>query len=95
MSDQTMVRMPLGKALDGLAARLTNRLIRATPRNTFDVPTTEPVVTFTFDDVPDSALFKGASILEKHELRGTFYIAGGLEGRVRGATDAHRCGRLP
>ena len=39
-----------------------------------------PLVSFTFDDVPDSAYLNGAAILEKHGIRGTFYIAAGTCG---------------
>jgi peptidoglycan/xylan/chitin deacetylase (PgdA/CDA1 family) len=67
---------------DQLAGRIENRLIRAVPREVMQVPTTEPIVSFTFDDVPASALDAGAAILEAHGARGTFYIAGGLEGHV-------------
>jgi peptidoglycan/xylan/chitin deacetylase (PgdA/CDA1 family) len=35
-----------------------------------------PIVTFTFDDVPASACDTGASILEKYDARGTFYVTG-------------------
>jgi peptidoglycan/xylan/chitin deacetylase (PgdA/CDA1 family) len=41
-----------------------------------------PLVSFTFDDVPDSAYTNGATILEQHGLRGTFYIAAGILGTV-------------
>jgi peptidoglycan/xylan/chitin deacetylase (PgdA/CDA1 family) len=37
-------------------------------------------VSFTFDDVPDSAYTNGAAILEQHGTRGTFYIAAGTLG---------------
>ena len=67
--------------IDRYAARLENRLIRALPREVMQVPTQEPIVSFTFDDVPDSAL-DGAAILEANGARGTFYISGGLQGRV-------------
>ena len=83
--------------MDGLAARLSNRLIRATPRDAILVPESEPVVTFTFDDVPGSALREGAAILERHGARGTFYIAGGLAARVeadRVLIDAAGCREL-
>ena len=36
-----------------------------------------PVVSFTFDDVPESAFVNGAPILEERGIRGTFYIAAG------------------
>ena len=36
------------------------------------------MVSFTFDDVPKSAVANGAPILEEYGARGTFYISGGL-----------------
>ena len=39
-----------------------------------------PMVTFTFDDLPKSAVTTGAEILEAHGARGTFYVSGGLVG---------------
>ncbi len=56
--------------------------MRRLAARTFNVAADKPVVSFTFDDVPDSALHEGAALLEKYGLRGTFYIAGGLAGRV-------------
>ena len=41
---------------------------------------TGPLVSFTFDDVPDSAFVNGAAVLERRGLRGTFYIASGICG---------------
>lgn len=41
-----------------------------------------PLVSFTFDDVPNSAYTNGAAILEQYGLRGTFYIAAGTLGRL-------------
>jgi peptidoglycan/xylan/chitin deacetylase (PgdA/CDA1 family) len=46
----------------------------------FAMRNTAPLVSFTFDDVPDSAYTNGAAILEQHGLRGTFYIATGILG---------------
>ena len=90
-----LVRLPA--PIDRFAGRLTNKWIRATPWQIMQVPTREPVVSFTFDDVPDSALKVGATILEAHGVRGTFYIAGGLESRVepdRTLIDAAGCKEL-
>jgi peptidoglycan/xylan/chitin deacetylase (PgdA/CDA1 family) len=39
-----------------------------------------PVVSITFDDVPESAFLNGARVLEQHGVRGTFYIAPGIIG---------------
>src|SRR5690242_16869415 len=38
------------------------------------------VISFTFDDFPKSAFVAGASILERHGARGTYYTAAGLAG---------------
>jgi len=64
--------------LSGFNGRLSNRLarhFRATPHRLL---THAPMVSFTFDDAPDSAAGEGASLLEAHGGRGTFYIAGSL-----------------
>ena len=39
-----------------------------------------PIVSFTFDDVPDSAYTNGAAVLDDRGVRGTFYIASGTCG---------------
>ena len=53
------------------------RYSRAKP---FALRNAAPLVSFTFDDVPDSAYINGAAILEDHGMRGTFYIATGILG---------------
>lgn len=70
------------QTIDGLIDRVANRLIWRFAAKPRDVMTDTPLVSFTFDDVPDSALHNGAAILERHGARGTFYIAGGLAGKV-------------
>ncbi|RUT34590.1 polysaccharide deacetylase [Arsenicitalea aurantiaca] len=70
----------LHSSLDALARKVTHRLIWHSPGPRIDVRPARPIVTFTFDDVPDTALTAGATILERHGVRGTFYIAGGLAG---------------
>lgn len=39
-----------------------------------------PMVTFTFDDLPKSAVTSGGRMLEEHGARGTFYVSGGEVG---------------
>jgi peptidoglycan/xylan/chitin deacetylase (PgdA/CDA1 family) len=39
-----------------------------------------PMVSFTFDDIPQSAATTGAGLLEDHGARGTFYVSGDLVG---------------
>jgi len=70
------------EAVDRLVDRVSNRLIWKMAPRTRTVATDVPIVSFTFDDVPDTALTNGATILEKYDALGTFYIAGGIEGRV-------------
>ncbi|MDK1377413.1 MULTISPECIES: polysaccharide deacetylase family protein [unclassified Sinorhizobium] len=72
----------IARRIDGLVDRLANRLIWRFGRRRRRLETAVPLVSFTFDDVPDSALDHGAAILERHGARGTFYIAGGLAGQV-------------
>ena len=56
-------------------ARLSQIVARA-PRV---LKTSGPIVSFTFDDIPASAL-RGADLLESVGARGTFYIAAGMLG---------------
>ncbi|MCZ4090866.1 polysaccharide deacetylase family protein [Sinorhizobium psoraleae] len=72
----------IARKIDGLVDRLANRVIWRFARQRRSLATETPLVSFTFDDVPDSALDHGATILERHGARGTFYIAGGLAGQV-------------
>ncbi len=62
-------------------ARLSHRLAMHFGVAPLRLAGDQPVVSFTFDDVPRSAATLGAEILEDHGARGTFYVAGGLVGR--------------
>jgi peptidoglycan/xylan/chitin deacetylase (PgdA/CDA1 family) len=42
----------------------------------------EPLISFTFDDFPQSALREGGAILLNHGARGTFFASLGLMGRI-------------
>jgi peptidoglycan/xylan/chitin deacetylase (PgdA/CDA1 family) len=68
-------------ALPNFSARLSNRLAR----HLFAVPmrlrSGQPMVSFTFDDIPLSAATVGAPMLEDFGGLGTFYVAGGLVNR--------------
>ncbi len=63
--------------LDGVSHKAA-RHHRSKP---FVMRNTAPLVSFTFDDVPDSAYANGAPVLEAQGARGTFYIAAGICGR--------------
>lgn len=61
--------------------RVANRVARSLPRQLVNIAPSRPIVSFTFDDIPESAASTGAAVLEQHGVRGTFYVAGGLAGR--------------
>lgn len=48
------------------------------PVKPFRMKSGQPVISFTFDDFPQTAAKVGGKILEKYEVAGTFYICGGL-----------------
>ncbi|MFK3689447.1 polysaccharide deacetylase family protein [Agrobacterium tumefaciens] len=58
------------------ADRVNNRLVRYFPGPAARIETSQPIVSFTFDDVPETAWTAGARILENEGVCGTFYIAG-------------------
>ncbi|WGD52284.1 polysaccharide deacetylase family protein [Bradyrhizobium sp. CB1650] len=58
--------------------RVSNRLARHFRAAPHRLTTHAPMVSFTFDDAPDSAAGLGASLLEDQGGRGTFYLAGNL-----------------
>jgi peptidoglycan/xylan/chitin deacetylase (PgdA/CDA1 family) len=42
----------------------------------------EPMISFTFDDFPRSALHVAGRILEDHGIAGTYYVSLGLMGTL-------------
>lgn len=62
------------KRLLSSASRRLARVYRSKP---FVMRNSSPIVSFTFDDVPESAYTNGASVLESRGVHGTFYIASG------------------
>lgn len=84
-----------------LARRASHRLARHLPLAPRLMRNSEPLVSFTFDDVPDSAHTTGAAVIEAWRARATFYIATGLLGQRSdfwtvvdhdGVADLHRRG---
>jgi peptidoglycan/xylan/chitin deacetylase (PgdA/CDA1 family) len=65
-------------AWSAFKARVSNRLARDWRTVPFELRNAGPMVSFTFDDAPTSAVTAGAAMLEEYHARGTFYIAGGL-----------------
>lgn len=64
--------------------RVGNRLTRHLARKDTHIAPGSYVVSFTFDDVPETALINGAPILEDAKARGTFYVSGSLSGTRSG-----------
>jgi peptidoglycan/xylan/chitin deacetylase (PgdA/CDA1 family) len=64
-----------------LRIRIKRRIARHLPTKLLAMRNSAPLVSFTFDDVPDSAYLNGAALLEEYGLRGTFYIASGTCGK--------------
>lgn len=64
-----------------LNGRVSNRLARHFRASAHRLPAHAPMVSFTFDDAPDSAASCGAPLLEDHGGRGTFYLAGSQVGQ--------------
>jgi peptidoglycan/xylan/chitin deacetylase (PgdA/CDA1 family) len=71
--------------LAGKASRFLARNIRT---KSLAMRNAQPLVTFTFDDVPASACHVGALIIEQYGARGTYYVSGG------GCGAPSPCGRL-
>lgn len=59
-----------------LVERISNRLVRHFPTKRVDIKTRTPIVSFTFDDIPQTASSIGARILDDAGVNGTFYISG-------------------
>ena len=58
------------------------RLARNVPVHGLDTRLSEPVVSFSFDDFPKSALTEGGRILRERGWTGTYFAAGGFCGRT-------------
>jgi len=62
------------KGRRAVSIRMARRVVRL--RNQ------EPLISFTFDDFPRSALREGGAILSNHGVQGTFFASFGLMGRI-------------
>jgi peptidoglycan/xylan/chitin deacetylase (PgdA/CDA1 family) len=61
-------------------AKVGHRLAMHLRVDLFQLRNSTPMVSFTFDDLPKSAVTTGAEMLEAHGARGTFYVSGSLVG---------------
>jgi peptidoglycan/xylan/chitin deacetylase (PgdA/CDA1 family) len=72
--------------LSNLIARVRGKYQRSASdllhRRPLAMRNTGPLVSFTFDDFPKNALYRGGAILEKYGARGTYFASFGLTGSV-------------
>lgn len=68
---------------NGLFAKVERRLARQLVQRSSALQLDAPTVSFTFDDVPQSACIQGRSLLETYGAQGTYYVCGGYTGTVR------------
>jgi peptidoglycan/xylan/chitin deacetylase (PgdA/CDA1 family) len=61
-----------------LKTRVDNRLSRHFRATPFKLRNQRAMVSFTFDDFPESAATAGAPILDQYDAKATFYVAGDL-----------------
>jgi len=68
-----------------LFTRVRGRYIRSSARlffrRPFAIKSQVPIISFTFDDFPRSALHTGGAILKRHGVTGTYYASLGLMGK--------------
>jgi peptidoglycan/xylan/chitin deacetylase (PgdA/CDA1 family) len=60
-----------------LLTRVRRRIARHLLTKPFVMRNTALLVSFTFDDIPDSANTNGAAVLDEYNIRATFYVASG------------------
>ncbi|PHR94200.1 MAG: hypothetical protein COA69_00980 [Robiginitomaculum sp.] len=61
-----------------ITSRVARKLLPYRARRELRFQTSRPVVSFTFDDFPRSAIYNGSDILEKQGWHATFYVAASL-----------------
>jgi len=64
--------------LKNLIYNLKSFYYRARVKKKIHISLNKPIISFSFDDVPYTALKNGVPILDKHDVKATFYIAMGL-----------------
>ena len=72
-----------------LSQRIEQRLASHVPVKPFHMRGTQGVISFTFDDVPRTALTVGGQILNRYGAGGTYYVSGSLTGQKEEGLDCH------
>lgn len=73
MSEVTTIAR-LYRRQGAFANKFYRRIVPLLGRHPHRMTNRRPIVSFTFDDFPPSALHEGAPILERHGGRGTYYV---------------------
>jgi peptidoglycan/xylan/chitin deacetylase (PgdA/CDA1 family) len=71
-----MTEMAARTGWPALQARVSNRLSRYFCTTPFRLRNQHPMVSFSFDDFPDSAAAVGAPLLDQYDAKATFYVSG-------------------
>lgn len=66
------------KAQGTLLNKFYRRLVPRLQRKSRALRNGRPIISFTFDDFPSSAIRVGGPLLQRHDVRATFYVAMGL-----------------
>jgi peptidoglycan/xylan/chitin deacetylase (PgdA/CDA1 family) len=65
-----------------LKGKLRRRLVRLQHRRPARRAPPRPMISFAFDDAPRSAFVAGAQVLERHGMRGTYFVCAGTAGQT-------------
>jgi peptidoglycan/xylan/chitin deacetylase (PgdA/CDA1 family) len=79
---------------DSLWHKVERRIARFSARKPISMCNEMGVVSFTFDDVPQSACRRGRAILERYGYHGTYYICGGNTDLMSDKGNMHSRGDL-
>ncbi len=74
--------MKLGRLWERCAGRFQRESSVRIARRPFRMRTATPIISFSFDDFPRSALHVAGSILQSQEIGGTYYTSLGLMGQT-------------
>jgi peptidoglycan/xylan/chitin deacetylase (PgdA/CDA1 family) len=77
-----MTQMSVYRPDLSLKGKLRRRLVRFQHRRPVRPPLIGPMISFTFDDVTETAFSVGAAALEARGLRGSFFVCAGLLGET-------------
>jgi peptidoglycan/xylan/chitin deacetylase (PgdA/CDA1 family) len=73
--------MPLADYRVRLQSKFNRTSAECLFRRPFAIESARPLISFTFDDFPRTALSMGGAILQKHGLAGTYYVSLDLAGK--------------